>query len=369
MNPSNSVIPHQAIHPGLHLREELTVRGIKQNELAAETSILPSQLNEILKGKRPITPDFAILLGAALNQQPERWNTLQANYDLDVARIQQGVQEKIETIRTWQAIKEVIPVSYFRKQNELSGNLKADISHLVHLLDFSSVQQLITQLSGNRPAGIHFKKSSKLSEHASYINTWIRYVKHISVAQKATAFTFASKDELLTDLKKLFQGKDVLTKLPIVLEQYGIKLVIRGKPDHAPLDGAAFWHEDNPVMGLTLRHLRYDNLIFTVYHELGHIFLHLGQDKATSFVDSLEDGKDNSNEQEAEANDFARNTLVSADRWREFTLGRSEFSDAIIQRFADNVGVPAPTIWGRLCFEGRIKYACASVHQKKNQIP
>ena len=60
MNFSDNVIPHQAIHPGSHLREELAVRGIKQNELAVETGILPSQLNEILRGKRPIGPDFAI---------------------------------------------------------------------------------------------------------------------------------------------------------------------------------------------------------------------------------------------------------------------------------------------------------------------
>ena len=363
------MIPHQAVHPGLHLREELAVRGIKQNELASETGMLPSQFNEILKGKRPITPDLAILLGAALNQKPERWNTLQSNYDLDVARIQQGTQEKVAAIQTWQAIKEVVPVSYFRKQQELSGNLKADINHLLQLLDFSSVQQLISQLSNDRPVGIHFKKSSKLSEHASYVNTWIRYVKHLSVDQKTPAFDFASKDEVLTDLKKLFQGRDVLAKLPAVLAQYGIKLIIRGKPDHAPLDGAAFWHEDNPVMGLTLRHQRYDNLIFTVYHELGHVFLHLKQDKATSFVDSLEDGKDNSNQLEAEANEFARNTLVPAERWRQFTFERNEFSDAVIQQFADGIGVPAPTIWGRLCFEGRMKYSCASIHQKRNQIP
>ncbi|QJD81538.1 ImmA/IrrE family metallo-endopeptidase [Spirosoma rhododendri] len=189
------------------------------------------------------------------------------------------------------------------------------------------------------------------------------------MTQKASAFDLTYKDALLAELKKLFLGKNVLDKLPTVLQKYGILLIVRSKPDHAPLDGAAFWSKDNPVIALTLRYQRYDNLIFTVYHELGHIFLHLCHDKESSFVDSLDDGKDASSQQEDEANEFARNTLVPSERWRQFTLGRSGFTDEAIQQFADSMGVPAPTIWGRLCFEGRMKYSCASVHQKRNQIP
>ncbi len=369
MSKVENLIPYQAVHPGIHLRAELAARGTKQNELAAETGVLPSQLNEILKGKRPITPELAILIGAALNQKPERWNMLQANYDLDIARIQQGTQERVEAIQTWQAIKKVVPVAYFRKQQELSGNLKADINHLVKLLDFSSPDQLLSQLSGSRPAGIHFRKSSKLAEHTTYVNTWIRYVRHLSMTQEVSAFDLARKDALLAELKKLFLGKNVLDKLPTILQKYGIQLVVRSKPDHVPLDGAAFWSKDNPVIALTLRHQRYDNLIFTVYHELGHIFSHLCQDKEASFVDSLDDGRGTSSQKEDEANEFARNTLIPAEQWRQFTLSRSEFTDEAIQQFADSMGVPPPTVWGRLCFEGRMKYSCASIHQKHNQIP
>ena len=59
---TKAILPFDATHPGTLLLEEIKARGIKQRELAVELGVLPTFLNEIIKGKRAITADFAILL-------------------------------------------------------------------------------------------------------------------------------------------------------------------------------------------------------------------------------------------------------------------------------------------------------------------
>ncbi len=369
MNSIKPLVPHQAIHPGIHLKEALLQKGIKQNEIAAEAGIQPSQLNEILKGKRPITPDLAVLFGAALNIEATYFNNLQADYNLALAQIETSVKEKVEAIKDWQLIKSLIPVSYFRKQGVLSGNLVEDVPNILSVLGFESPVHMQQELPNSTLDAIHFKKSGKLSEYTSYVNSWVRYVKHLSSSKKVEKFDFSTQKELLTEIKSLLPERNVLEKLDKVLSKHGIKLIICEKPDHAPLDGAAFWHENNPILGLTLRFQRYDNLIFSVYHELGHIFLHLKQNKEFSFVDSLEDSKGSIPQKEEEANEFAREAIIPGELWKVFTFGRSNFSDKEILLFAKTHGIPGPSVWGRLCFEGRLRYSTPSVFHKHNQIP
>ena len=40
------------------------------------------------------------------------------------------------------------------------------------------------------------------------------------------------------------------------------------KLEKTPIDGYSFWSNNNPVIALTLRHNRVDNLAFTILHEI-----------------------------------------------------------------------------------------------------
>ena len=67
-------IPKIATHPGVLIADELDAReNINQKELAHLLNVKSSFLNEIIKGKRPITPDTAILLEKALDISAEFW--------------------------------------------------------------------------------------------------------------------------------------------------------------------------------------------------------------------------------------------------------------------------------------------------------
>jgi addiction module HigA family antidote len=74
------------IHPGEVLLEEfLKPMNLSQNRLALDIRVPARRINEIVHGKRRITPDTALRLAYYFDMSPEFWLGLQMDYDLDVA--------------------------------------------------------------------------------------------------------------------------------------------------------------------------------------------------------------------------------------------------------------------------------------------
>jgi addiction module HigA family antidote len=77
---------HEPIHPGEILLEEfLNPMGITQYRLAQTISVPARRINEIVHGKRAISPDTALRLARALGTSDRFWMNLQNRYDLDIA--------------------------------------------------------------------------------------------------------------------------------------------------------------------------------------------------------------------------------------------------------------------------------------------
>lgn len=74
-------------HPGKILLEEyLTPMEITQTRFAGHVGISMQRLNELINGKRGVTPDTAWRFATALGTTPEFWMNLQAQYDLATHR-------------------------------------------------------------------------------------------------------------------------------------------------------------------------------------------------------------------------------------------------------------------------------------------
>lgn len=83
------MIPENRIptHPGVILSQEFLIPlGLSQVALAAHLGIPVQRINELIRGKRGVTPETAWLLAAALNTTPEFWLNLQAAHDLARSR-------------------------------------------------------------------------------------------------------------------------------------------------------------------------------------------------------------------------------------------------------------------------------------------
>ena len=83
------------VHPGEVLLEEfLKPMGLSQNRLALDIRVPARRINEIVHGKRRITPDTALRLAKYFDMSPQFWLGLQMDYDLDVA--EDGLAEQID---------------------------------------------------------------------------------------------------------------------------------------------------------------------------------------------------------------------------------------------------------------------------------
>jgi len=83
------------IHPGEILLEEfLEPMGISQYRLAKDISVPPRRINEIVHGKRAITPDTALRLSRYFGLSERFWMNLQARYDLEVEK--DRLQDRLE---------------------------------------------------------------------------------------------------------------------------------------------------------------------------------------------------------------------------------------------------------------------------------
>lgn len=89
------MIPEHRIptHPGEMLLEEFLVpMEIPQTKFAEKLGIPVQRVNEIVNGKRGVTPETAWLFADALGTTPQFWMNLQANYDLARARPEKRIK-------------------------------------------------------------------------------------------------------------------------------------------------------------------------------------------------------------------------------------------------------------------------------------
>ena len=74
------------LHPGKVLSEiYMTQLGLNQSVLAKLCDCSPRKINEIVNGKRGISPSFAIILESNSGTSAEMWVRMQAEFDLSEA--------------------------------------------------------------------------------------------------------------------------------------------------------------------------------------------------------------------------------------------------------------------------------------------
>lgn len=161
----------------------------------------------------------------------------------------------------------------------------------------------------------HGRESDNSSLHAWQIRVVSRAIQTDIPEYKLGTVT----PQFVTDIVKLSYFDNGPRLASEMLRKNGIHLIIE---DHLPktyLDGAAMKLSDNSrLIALTLRHDRLDNFWFTLCHELAHVALHLDRNDITVFYDDLE--VRSSDNIENEADEFARDSLISAEAWNSSGL-------------------------------------------------
>lgn len=348
MTAINQITPFEATHPGTLIKDELEVRDdIKQKDLAELLGVRPSFLNEIIKGKRPITADLAILLEKTLEIPADYWMKFQSQYEIDCARIKEKNINKIKLIELWNIIKEYVPVNYFKKQGYLTENLEENINKIKLIYAITTIDGLVSIFATKKFA--FYKKSEKLKIDDKNMIAWNLLAEYEAKNQSINIFNFDNIDSLTQSLNDIFfENDNTLFKVKKVLNQYGVKFSTIEKLEKTPVDGYSFWSENNPAIAVTLRHSRIDNFAFTIMHEIGHIALHLKNNKEQKFLDLT---NQEVNHYETEANDFAQKKLISEKCWEDIIQNYIPLDDNEIEKISKKYNIHPAIILGRACYE------------------
>jgi HTH-type transcriptional regulator/antitoxin HigA len=86
LNSMETRRPAEVFPPGDYIREELEARGWTQSDLARIIGRTQPGVNDLINGRRGITPETALALSAAFGTSAEFWMNLETVYSLSRVR-------------------------------------------------------------------------------------------------------------------------------------------------------------------------------------------------------------------------------------------------------------------------------------------
>lgn len=308
--------PAMVIPVGEYIRDQMNALGFNQKNLARMIGKPHSVVNNILMGKRGINAEYAMLFATALDMDAEYLMRLQNYYDFHKERLDAKLQKKLEYMTIWQALLTFISENFFKKNGILTGDVIHDVDAVFRVFDIRSIDDMIKLRAEDIVcASSYYKKSERLQEDEKDIFSW-RYYCYYQASKSKLKNDFDKKNEsaIIADLRNVFQPRvtKIEEKVKKILNFYGINFYVIPKFGKIPIDGMSFWRGKNPTIILTKRKQNIDNFVFSLFHELGHLILHLKYGDITSYIN-------NANEkclQEEEANLFARKSIIDGKDWK-----------------------------------------------------
>lgn len=344
--------PH-VFPPGEILREELEARGWSQIDLAEILGRPVKLVNEIIAGKRAVTPETAQGLSDALGTSPELWMNLEAQYQLHRAgRGDESVSRRAKLF-------EVAPIKEMQRRGWVTET--KDIARLESsLCEFFEVESI----DDIRELPHAAKKSTSYAEDVSPAQrAWIRRVRTLAESIDAAPFSVKAFEVAIEKLKALFRDRAEIRHVPRILADGGIRLLIVEHLAGTKIDGVCLWLDDKrPVVALSLRFDRIDSFWFALGHELGHVYRRDGIDTPIVLdVDLFGDEAVASTEKpEAEraADSFAEALLIPPGELNGFIARvKPLYSKENIKGFAARLKIHPGIVIGQLAFRRQIGYS------------
>lgn len=335
------------VAPGELLRAMLAEKGWTQDTLATITKTSRVTINNIITGRSGISADIAMSLAAAFGNEPAYWMEADVAYRLSLA-------EQDEEIVRRGRLFEMAPIHDMKRR----GWIKGESTETLHkaLNGFFGGDILKND--------IRFPVAPRRTQSLSHLNAaekaWCFRAYNIASTMLVPAFSRKKLDECERKLKRLAAYPKEIERVPKVLSEYGIRLVVIEPIPTVKLDGATFWIDEAPVIALSMRYDRIDCFWFTLMHE----FAHISRGDALSFdVDLLDNAEGITirlveDEAEREANEMASNSLIPSKEMESFIsrVGPLYSSERVIQ-FAHRVKIHPGIIVGQLQHRKEIGYS------------
>ncbi len=341
----NQFVPDYAIPPGESLRDTIEALGMSQAELAERTGRPKKTINEIIKGKAPITPETALQLERALGVPARFWNNLENNYRETVARIAE--QERLREHVAW--LKQ-IPVNALVRHGWIRS-FRDKVQQVQEVLNFFGVASPERWREMHLSMDVAYRTSTAFADEPGAVSAWLRKGEIIARGIDCKPYDAANFKAALTEIRKLtIESPEVFQpEVKRSCAEAGVAVVFLPELPKMHASGATRWlTSTKAVIQLSLRYKSDDQLWFSFFHEAGHILLH---GKKEVFIED-----DVKSDKEDEANAFASETLLPAKTLRRL-IQSSRLTKESIRKFAMENNIAPGIIVGRLQHYGHLPHS------------
>lgn len=235
-----------------------------------------------------------------------------------------------------------LPSRHMAKRGWIPTGLEDDL--IVRARDY------VREMLGRNLSRVHHRKKlradSKLNEY--HLMAWQARTIELSLDIMAQREVVSCKfdEHNVKRLRSMTTSKTGPEDAREYLLSKGVVLVTEPHLPRMYLDGMAMLlNNGTPIIGLTLRHNRVDNFWFTLFHEIGHVLLHLKKGVVFDFFDQ-EDAGCNDN-LEKQADHFAVENLIPEIKWRS-CLAPYVASEEAVTIDAEKLGVHPAIVAGRI---------------------
>lgn len=326
-----------AVAPGEYLAEWLDDTATTQQDAARRLGCSRKQVNDLVHGRAPITADTAIKLERLTDIPADTWMRFETRYRHDLARLrdQTDLAQHVSKIPASTA-------KYLRQRGELTATLRAPgklVSEFLGFHGFGTWEAFEAHFADASQGdyALAALTESKASFDAVACATWLRAGELTDGYERGRLLEFDA-DVLRAALPALREraavsDAETLSDLTEMLAQVGVVFLMVESPDRLPLYGMTRWIDRRvPVVQQSGRRGRDGFIIWTLFHELGHI---LNDPRGETHYEFTSE-KARNQTAERRANQFALDVLFAGDGLDEL---RGLTSDSAIRQASRRIGV------------------------------
>jgi HTH-type transcriptional regulator/antitoxin HigA len=277
--------PAEVFPPGEYLQDALGERGWTQTEFAEIIGRPTRVVNEIIAGRRSISPETAREIAAGLGTSAQYWLNLESAYQLSKVPEPDSRIAREATLRARFPVRELVKRGWVKSAPDFDSLERS-------VLSFFEIKAVNDDIRFSRAARRSYTDKTELQW------AWIFRVKQLAGHLQVPTYSKQKLAGALNDLEALMGAPEEVRHVPKILAACGVRFVVVEPIPGSAIHGVCFWLDSkSPVIGLTLKWDFIDRFWFTLRHEIEHV---LNEDAKNDPIADSFDENDKENEEECE---------------------------------------------------------------------
>jgi len=350
----NEYTPDRVSPPGGTLQDILDSVGMTQSQLAERLGRSRKTVNQIIKGKAPLTAETALQLERVLGVPAAFWSNRERHFREHLAKLEE--EARLQLHPAWVArfpVKVMAARGWVRESSGEVGQLR----ELLNFFGVASPQQWRDIWLGPHVA---FRTSPAFEASPEAVAAWLRKGELEAQNAQCAPFDVQGFRAVLSQVRTLTTGvpSSALQEAARICGLVGVAVVVVEELPKTHVCGATRWlSPSRALIQLSFRYRTDDHLWFTFFHEAAHV---LKGGKKDIFVDDdqTRGPVPEMAEEERLADRFAEDQLIPPAPYRRFVARAAPyFRKEAIRAFAEDVGVGPGVVVGRLQHDGHLAYS------------